>query len=269
MLSGIVRRGLQARDKGVSMPIRNRDGQWHYRFWIHGREYSGNTGVEATERERKRAQSIAEGKRQEMLTGRPPHLQSDRIAFSEAAREFLKWCTASEYRSQLSTAARIAASFSSIQEFFGQMPVCDVTAGDVERYKAWRLDGEHVKDVTLRHDLDALSIFFKRFARKFRWCTSNPVDEVKRPSDRDAVRIHVLTDKEERDYFAKALELGKRDLHDAAKLILLQGCRPEEVYGLPQMAVDLKARRIHILGGKTRSARRVLDLVGESFEILK
>jgi integrase len=251
------------------MPIRKRNGQWHYRLWVHGREYTGSSGLEAIEREKKRAEVLAETIRQEIITGRPAHLQADSVTFSVAAAEFLSWCRNTEYRSRLSTALRIAGSSTSLRQFFGERLVKDVQPGDVERYKTWRIAECGVKDVTLRHDLDALSIFFKRFARKFGWCTGNPVDDVTRPSDKDAVRIHVLDDAEERAYFGKCRDMKKVDLYDAARLILLQGCRPEEVYGLPQVAVDVNAERIHILGGKTRAARRVLDLTGESVEILK
>lgn len=251
------------------MPIRNREGQWHYRFWVRGREYSGNTNLEATERERRRAERMAEIRRLEIITGKPEHLQGDAVPFSVAAGDFLKWCRETEYRARLSTAQRIEGSFSSIREFFGERPVQQISAGDVEQYKTWRISEHGVKDVTVRHDLDALSIFFKRYARKFGWCQTSPVNDVKRPSDKDAIRIHVLGAEEERAYFDKALEMGRQDLHDVARLILLQGCRPEEIYGLPQLTVDLKGKRIHILGGKTRAARRVLDLTTESAAILK
>src|SRR5579872_5116305 len=106
MLSGKSRRGLSPRAREGKMPIRNREGQWHYRIWVRGREYSGNTGLEATERERKRAERIAEVKRLEIMTGKPEALQGDSVPFSVAAREFLTWCETTEYRARRSTAQR-------------------------------------------------------------------------------------------------------------------------------------------------------------------
>ncbi len=37
------------------MPIRNRHGICHYRFWLDGREYTGSTDLVATERNRNAA----------------------------------------------------------------------------------------------------------------------------------------------------------------------------------------------------------------------
>ncbi len=37
------------------MPLRSREGNWHYRFEVDGREYSGNTDLAATERNRNAA----------------------------------------------------------------------------------------------------------------------------------------------------------------------------------------------------------------------
>ena len=50
--------------------------------------------------------------------------------------------------------------------------------------------------------------------------------------------------------------------------MILQGCRPEELMALRKEHVDIEQRRMKIAGGKTRSARRVLDLGEESLELL-
>jgi len=52
----------------------------------------------------------------------------------------------------------------------------------------------------LCHDLHALSLFFQ-FAKKSKWARDNPTDEVTKPSDKDAIRIHVLSAEEESAYF--------------------------------------------------------------------
>lgn len=126
----------------------------------------------------------------------------------------------------------------------------------MEYYKSSRRTEHKVRDVTLRHDLNALSKFF-RYALKHSWCRENPVSKVAIPSDADAVRMHVLTVEEEFVYF----EAAKRhpSLHDCAKLILLQGMRPEEVLSLRQDDVDLERGRIQIQRGKTPAARRALS----------
>jgi hypothetical protein len=54
----------------------------------------------------------------------------------------------------------IATSFASIKEFFGREPVSLIDEARVECYKTWRVKEHKVRDITLRHDLHALSKFF-------------------------------------------------------------------------------------------------------------
>jgi integrase len=104
------------------------------------------------------------------------------------------------------------------------------------------------------------------YAIRHNWARRNPVKEVEIPSDADAVRIHVVTRAEEIAYFAHAAR--RPNLHDVAKLILLQGMRPEEVMRLCPEDVDLERGTLRITKGKTKAARRGLKLRAESKEIL-
>ena len=61
---------------------------------------------------------------------------------------------------------------------------------------------------------------------------------------------------------------GGRNLYDLGRLMILQGCRPEELMALRKEHVDIEARRVKIAGGKTRAARRTLDLCNESVELI-
>ena len=99
------------------------------------------------------------------------------------------------------------------------------------------------------------------------WCRGNPIRDVEIPSDKDAVRMHIVTVAEEMVYFEAAKRRFK-NLYDAARLILLQGMRPEEVMGLAQDDVNLDKRTLFIRRGKTRAARRTLKLHTESLSIL-
>lgn len=144
-------------------------------------------------------------------------------------------------------------------------------AGDIARLKsAWKNFGrrrrrsqEHrVRPVTLRNDYRALSVLFK-WAVKHNYAPENPVASVKVPSAADAVRQHVVSDEEERRYFAVA----RGNVADVARLMLLQGLRPGEVVALRK--VDFKDGYIAVNAGKTRSARRRLLLLEESAEILR
>lgn len=143
-----------------------------------------------------------------------------------------------------------------------------IDSAAIEDYKSWRLETHGIQPVTLRHDLYNLSVFFKRWAVKRSLCDGNPLADVSKPSDKDAVRDHILTTQEEDAYFAVAW-VQNRALHDTAKLLLLQGPRPEEVWALEHADISLKNRQMKIRGGKSKAARRTLDLIDESVEIME
>ena len=184
--------------------------------------------------------------------------------FVVAVNDFLQWAK-SEYRSHPNSYRRIATSMASAKELFGKTAVGLITEAQIESYKTWRSTVHDVRDVTIRHDLHALSTFFK-YAITQRWTRENPIKNVKIPSDRDAVRIHVITAEEEREYFKRATK--NRNLYDLALLIRNQGMRPEEAVCLRTDDVDLDRGQIHIRRGKTRSARRTLNLTAESRSVL-
>lgn len=246
------------------MPARVVDGKWHYRFQVSGRKYHGPTGLVGTARNRTAAMRIEAAARKAVLEGREDSLKLSVQLFNEAASMFLRWAEG-EHRQHPETARRLAVSFASLQPFFGKRPVHSITAGHLEDYKSWRRTEHQVRDVTLRHDLHALSKFF-RYAMKHNWRRDNPVQEVEIPSDAEAVRIHVLTEAEEMVYF----EAAKRcpNLHDLRRVMIRQGCRPQEVMSLAQDAIDVAKRKLAIRKGKTRAARRTLEMVPEVTEIL-
>ena len=184
------------------------------------------------------------------------------MPFTSAAAEFLAHKKV-EHAQTPGTWLRIRSSMASLREYFGDRPVSLISEGDVERYKVWRLGELKVKPVTCKHDLDSLSLFF-RFGIKMDWARGNPVLNVQRPSDKDAVRIHVVSDPEERLYFGHARGM----VRDVARLMLLQGARPDEFYSLQKEDIDLDRRTIRIVKSKSRAGRRTLDLTTESVQIL-
>ena len=261
------------------MPIRQRYGKWNIRFWVNGHEYTEPTDLAATERNRTEAIRIEAEKRKLVLQGKEHLLKLEVQPFSKAADQFLSWAD-SEHRDHSNTARRLRTSFATLSKYFRSSAVSGVTQGQIEDYKAWRRNEHKVREITLRHDLHALSKFF-RYAMKHNWANSNPVRGVTIPSDMDAVRMHVLTAHEEKLYFGTALSKFKverkgktsnhgpfQDLHDVAKLILLQGCRPEEITQLRPEQVDLERGIMRIERGKSRAARRTLRLRPESRDIL-
>lgn len=242
------------------MGIRERSGNWHYRIKVHGHEYSGDTDLAATERNRSAAMRIEAAARKTILDGRAAELNLRIKPFSEAAGMFLDWADG-EHRAHPATARRLRTSFASLLTFFHGKAVSQITPGDVEAYKTYRR-GQDIKEITLRHDLHALSKFFG-YAAKHNWCRSNPVTGVEIPSD-DAQRIHVITEAEEVAYFAEAVKYS--NLYDAARLILLQGVRPEEVMRARKQ--DVQGDHWLIPRGKSKAATRRLRLTAEAKGIL-
>jgi integrase len=135
----------------------------------------------------------------------------------------------------------------------------------------------------------ALSVLFK-YAIKQTWARENPGRKVEIPSDADALRMHILTPTEEASYVAvclrgqktvkikaqkrsngvaigehkRTVDTDARDLHDRGRLMLNQGCRPEELLSLRKDAIDLKRNAMRIVAGKSAAARRELRLSPES-----
>jgi integrase len=243
------------------MGIRKREGRWHYRLVVKGFEYTGNTGLDAIAKNRKEAERIAEAKRQEIISAKPQ--DDSTIQMPEAAAQFINWCKV-EYRAKPNTWERLRVSMAAAVSFWHSSVVRAIDPAQIESFKVHRAQHDAVKDITIRHDMHALSIFFERYAIKQGWCLSNPVAQVRIPSDKEAMRIHVLSADEEASYFARASGF----LADVARLMLNQGCRPEEIMSLQQSSIDLKAKTMRIEGGKTRAARRTLNLTEESTAIL-
>jgi integrase len=250
------------------MPIRRRGPWWHYRFTIAGQEYTGSTELRATEASRKAAERF---ERTQFDLAKQGRLAEARKDFATAAGEFIVWCKDVEYRAKPNTAERIGVSFASLVAFFGDVHVVSIGAGDIERYKTHRIQVNAVKDVTLRHDLHSLSLFFQ-YAERMRWREGNPVRQVSIPSDAEAVRIHPPSAAEEEAYFKAAFNVidraGRRNLYDVAKAIRQQGCRPEEIMSSRKPDLDPNAGTLAIPGGKSRAAKRVLYLTPEILEIL-
>ena len=246
------------------MPLRNRGGMFHFRFKLDGREYAETTGLAATKQNLSKAQQIESEYRQALLEGRRPSRRIVVREFNDAAKEFLDWAEV-QYREHPNSYKRIKTSFASAKEFFGRDPIGLIDDARLEAYKTWRVKEHEIRDITLRHDLHALSTFF-RYAIKQHWTRDNPVRCVSMPSDADAVRMHILTAKEEKTYFTRAAK--QKDLHDAGRLILNQGMRPDELTSLRKTDVDLERGQLQIQRGKSAAARRILDLTAESRSIL-
>ncbi len=246
------------------MSLRKRSGKWHYRFKFKGQEYTGSTDLAATPQNKGEASENETNARRRLKSGKRPANEIEVISFRNAVPKFGIWAK-SKYRAHPNSCRRIMTSLSSAVVFFDKLPVSAIDAATIDDYKIWRAEEHEVVDVTIRHDLHALSTFCQ-YAVRHHWAYSNPVEEVDIPSDADAERIHVLTVVEEEDYFRRAARLP--DLHDVGRLMINQGMRPEEVTTLAKDNINFESGTIYVARGKTKAAKRHLNMTTESRQIL-
>ena len=249
------------------MGIRKNGTNWEYRFRWHGQDVRENTGLVATEQNRKIALQLEAVHRVRLAEGKLGIHTLPIVAMGKAIEEFLthEFVIRRQHRS---TWERIKTSMASVEYYFGSKTVGEIHAGHVEKYKVWRLQGDKwykpVKEVTCKHDLDSLSLFFK-WAIRMRYARHNPVADVRKPSDKEAIRIHVITKEEEEKYFSIASE----NLRDVAKVMLWQGLRPNEVFSLTKENVNFELGYMRIVKGKTKAAKRSLLMTDEVRKILE
>ena len=116
--------------------------------------------------------------------GRQTDRRGDSKLFAEAVAEFLPVAEV-RYRSHPSSFKRIKTSLSSALVYFGTTPVKLIDGSRLDLYKTWRAQNHGVRDITIRHDLHALSTFFTH-AIRHHWAFSNPIEDVDIPSDANA-----------------------------------------------------------------------------------
>jgi integrase len=246
------------------MSLRMRSGKWHFRFTYKGQEYTGNTDLDATPQNMGEASEIESEARKALKRGKRPTAQIEVITFRDAVAKFSPWAKA-KYRAHPNSFKRIRTSLSSALEKFNKLPVSAIDAAEIDDYKTWRATEHEVLDITIRHDLHALSVFFD-YAIRHHWALTNPIDEVDIPSDADAERIHVLTQEEEEEYFRRAARFP--NLFDVGRIMINQGVRPEEATKLPKADVNFETEKFFVFG-KTKAAKRFLDMTTETRQILE
>lgn len=279
------------------MGLRARNGKWHYKFYAAGRVWTGDSGLVATKRNASAALMAEAVARNAVNQGKGESLKLEVKTFSDAAAQFVEWAKG-EHRDKPNTWKRLRGSMTSLKVFFGHQPLHTITVGRIQDYMSWRRTGDAtkeispVKEITLRHDLHALSPLFE-YGINHNWCALNPVGKVNIPSDADAQRIHVLTPSEEMTYFDACLRLrdqqlaqsalavkGTRkwahqrsaqafqDTHDLGRLMILQGPRPSEVMQARAEHADSDRGTWFIPKSKSSAGRRTLKLTSEARSIL-
>ena len=246
------------------MSVRVTGESWQFSFRYEGREYSGDTGLPASEENRSDAEQFEAEMRVRLAGGLGRAVPACPMLFGAGVEQFLQWAQF-EYSEHPHTFKRMCTSFTSLLPFFEGKLLHKIEAIELENFKLHRFQ-QGVKKVTVRHDLHNLSKLFQ-YGITHRWCFTNTVREVKVPSDRDAIRINVVSEETEAKYFTAAKY--NPTLYDLARMMVLTGMRPSEVLALRTQDFNERRRSITIRKGKSRAARRTLKLIGETLDIVK
>ena len=255
------------------MGVRNRNGLLEYRFTYRGQNVSQATGLEDTAQNRKLAAEIEATHRGRLREGALGIQKVQARPFSDAIDEFVQHEKLAR-KGKENTWRRIKTSSASLKTFFGKKTVYLISQSDIENYKLWRLNGDgriaSVKAVTVRHDLDNLSLFMQ-WAQQANYARMNLLERIKKPSVDESERMYILNVHEERRYFEFLRTHGiseNGNLHDVGRLMINQGFRPDEAMALEKAAVDLDKRLVRVTKSKTKKGLRWLKLRTESWQIL-
>ncbi len=254
-------------------PRKRREGQyWAYRFKVQGRQYSGTTDLKVTASNLAAAAAAMEKHKAQVSAGKT--VSSVTVTLRDAAKQFIVW-SESEHREHPNTARRQKVSLNVLQEFFGgDKTLRSITAGDLDDFSAWRRENL-IKDVTIRHDLHALSQMLQ-YAERHKWVAGNVVRQTRVPSDSASRNERILSSDEESLYFRVATP--GTVLYDLCKLMRLQGLRPGEALALSKQDIDLEGRTVSVRRSldpsgrpvltKSKAGKRELDLADEAVVIL-
>ena len=240
------------------MSVYKRGNVYWYEFWFRGqriRESSGLTNkVAAQQAESIRKAGLAEGRAG--IAGPKPV-----VNFGDFVRiEFLPWAE-KQYQSHPRTYERYRESTKPLLTSFEKLRLDGVSMAVVEKFKITR--STDVASATVNRDLAALRLILNLAIRK-EYIAKNPVKEVQF-LDEGPGQMRIVSHEEQRKYMAAASPL----LRDVATLIVETGMRPEEVFNIRKENVHFEPPYLFVPIGKTRFARRNIQLTDASIEILR
>lgn len=194
--------------------------------------------------------------------------------FRTAMADFLSW---SEHAHLASSHRRYRVSSVALLRFFKDLTLTDITPDEIERFKTTRFKqfttvraidkrkqtDKRIKPATVNRELACLRAMFNH-AMKSHPQLQNPMNHIK-PLKEENEQTRVLTSLEEEKYLARATPL----LRDVAMIMLQTGMRPEEVYRIEPKNVHLAKSYLFNPYGKTKAARRRINLTKAAQAILQ
>ncbi len=247
---------------------RERSGNYVYDFWYKGERYKEST----RQKNKHQARLMQAMCKADLVRGVRIPKRKEEKEVPEGFREFvetvfLPWFK-DTHQSHPRSYRRHVTSTKSLLRFFGDKKLKEISAGDVERYKARRASsvspktGEQLKPATVNRELAALRAIFN-LVIKFRIVSENPVRGVRFLRE-DNEQMRVLSHEEEAHYLTAATQR----LREVGTLIINTGLRPEEAYRLRREDTHLVEGYVHIPFGKTKAAKRDVPLNAEARKLL-
>ena len=246
------------------MAVFRRGKVYWYHFTFQGRRIQESSGFQ-----NKTAALRAEAKRKLDLLDRRTGFTKLKVApkFDEFAEQFLEW---SKGQHRPKTHELHSGNCGTLKRFFRGKWMDEITHGMVEDFKLARIrekrwgeqKGIAVSAVTVNRALSTLRLMYN-YAERCGFQVSNPVKHVE--FFRENGRTRIISLEEELTYLAAA----SQPLKDIARVMLDTGMRPEEVFRIETVNLDLGQRTIFNPFGKTAAARRKLTMTEEVFAIMK
>ena len=232
--------------------IYKRGNVYWYDFQFKGQRYRESTRVS----NKAAVCQIEAARRSDLALGR---VRLDAPSFSDFLNEeFLPW---SRVQNQAITFKRYKVSSKPLRGFFGKLKLDQIGAGEVERFKVYRL--KQCSAAGVNRDLSLLR-YALNFGIRQGYFTQNPVKLVKFLREGPGV-MRILSYKEEELF----LKHAPQPLFDIAVVMLETGMRPGEVYSIQRRNVDFAEHYIFVPEGKSAFARRTIPLTQRALEVLQ
>ena len=249
------------------MRVYKRGNVYHFELEFEGQRFQRST----KSKNERVANKIADAFHTALIMGRVGITQRKLApTFSEAMKAFLAWSEL-EHKAHPATTDRYRWSSKPLKAHFNDCRIDTITPSEAEAYKLQRSrqtrkDGEPIAPATVNREMACLRAMFNH-AGKDHPDLRNPISKTSgvRLLAENNLQDRVLTYTEEAAYLAAASET----LRDVAKLILELGMRPGEVFELQVRAIALEENHLRVLSGKTKAARRQLDLTPTARAVLE
>jgi integrase len=259
---------------GQAVSIFKRGGKYWYHFMFDGKHVQRST----KQANRKAARDMESAYRTALAKGEVGITERKKApGFKAAMKAFLAW-SESEHKAHPATHRRYKVSSIALLGHFGDKSIDEITAEDVEGFKAARAlesatakgkekgtrksTGKRIRSATVNRELACLKALFNH-ALKSDFTFRNPVSRVDfLPENNEQTRV--LTYDEQGKYLAAATPL----LRDVATLMLETGMRPEEVYRIRPENVNVAGGFLFNPFGKTKAARRRVPLTSTARNVL-